>query len=98
MFSRTWLDDGLYLFASSLAAYQMKKSTINKDFEARQGNTGLDRSVNVEPPPPPSLGGTLVDWPPVAPGGGPFASQKEVGELRQAIALKVGLFYLFHFL
>lgn len=72
----------------------MKKSTINKDFEAKRANNGLDRTVAVDPPAPPALGGTttsqMSDWPGKTAAGGSFATEEEVGELRQAIALKVG--------
>lgn len=73
---------------------QMKRSTINKDYEAKQASNGMDQALSVDPPAPPTLGGApsqSVDWPGAAAGGDAYARLEEVGELRQAIALKVRL-------
>lgn len=72
----------------------MKRSTIAKDFEAKQAIAGNDRSVSAEPPAAPALGGTTSSLGSSVAGGGQYASQEEVGELRQAIAMKVNYNYL----
>lgn len=74
---------------------KMKRSTIAKDFEAKQASAGNERSAIVEQPVAPTLGGTVNNHRPDgwsgagSMGGGPFASLEEVNELRQAVALKV---------
>lgn len=72
----------------------MKRSTIAKDFEAKQASAAgaADRTISAEPPMAANFAasGSSVDWPGAgAVGGGQFASKDEVGELRQAVAMKV---------
>lgn len=73
----------------------MKRTTIAKDFEAKQASaTGvLDRSLAAEPPLAATLGGaagsSAADWSGTSVMSGDFASKDEVGELRQAVAMKV---------
>lgn len=70
----------------------MKRSTIAKDFEAKQASAAgvADRTISVEPPMAATFAasGSAADWA-GAGGGGQFASKDEVGELRQAVAMKV---------
>lgn len=75
----------------------MKRTTIAKDFEAKQANPGgaLDRTQGSDG----VLGGTMggstgvagSDWPGGAIDSDQFASKDELGELRQAVAMKVSL-------
>lgn len=72
----------------------MKRSTIAKDFEAKQASAAgaADRTISAEPTMAANFAasGSSVDWPGAgAVGGGQFASKDEVGELRQAVAMKV---------
>lgn len=73
----------------------MKRTTIAKDFEAKQANAAgsLDRSIGGEPPLSATLAGAAAhssaDWSSSGIVSGQFASKDEVGELRQAMALKV---------
>lgn len=75
---------------------QMKRTTIAKEFEAKQANaTGavLDRTLGAEAPLAATLGGvggaTTTDWQGSGISSEQFASKDEVGELRQAVAMKV---------
>lgn len=74
----------------------MKRSTIAKDFEAKQAiSTGtFDHSLAAEAPLlATTLSGTTeapgADWPGSTMTAEFFASKDEVGELRQAVAVKV---------
>lgn len=76
-------------------ALKMKRNTIAKDFEAKQANPSgtLDRTLGNEPTSAPSLGGTTgvsgADWSGNGIPSDQFASKDELGELRQAVAMKV---------
>lgn len=73
----------------------MKRSTIAKDFEAKQANPGgvLDRTVGSEAPLAATVvgttGGAGADWAGNGIATDQFASKDELGELRQAMAMKV---------
>lgn len=73
----------------------MKRNTIAKDFEAKQANPSgtLDRTLGNEPALAPSLGATMgvsgADWSGNGISSDQFASKDELGELRQAVAMKV---------
>ncbi|CAM9172377.1 unnamed protein product [Ectocarpus sp. 4 AP-2014] len=73
---------------------KMKRTTIAKDFEAKQANPdgALDRTLGIEPPLAPNLGGTTAasgaDWSGNGIAADQFASKDELGELRQAVAMK----------
>lgn len=75
---------------------QMKRTTIAKDFEAKQANAAgaLDRTLGTEQPLVATLSGAAgnsgADWSGSGMAGELFASKDEVGELRQAVAMKVG--------
>lgn len=74
---------------------QMKRTTIAKEFEAKQANAAgtLDRTLGAEAPLAATLGGaggaTSADWQGSGTASDQFASKDEVGELRQAVAMKV---------
>lgn len=73
----------------------MKRSTIAKDFEAKQANPGgvLDRTIGSEAPLAATVvgttGGSGADWAGNGIATDQFASKDELGELRQAMAIKV---------
>lgn len=73
----------------------MKRTTIAKDFEAKQANPGgvLDRTQGSDAPLGASLSGPTMgaasDWPVSVIDSDQFASKDELGELRQAVAMKV---------
>lgn len=74
---------------------QMKRTTIAKEFEAKQANAAgvLDRTLGAEAPLAATLGGvggaTTTDWQGSGIASEQFASKDEVGELRQAVGMKV---------
>lgn len=81
---------------------QMKRTTIAKDFEAKQANPDGDRTLCNEPPLASNLGGTTAasgaDWSGNGIAADQFASKDELGELRQAVAMKVsetGKYHIF---
>lgn len=73
----------------------MKRTTIAKDFEAKQANPGgaLDRTQGSDAALGASMGGSTgvagSDWPGGVIASDQFASKDELGELRQAVAMKV---------
>lgn len=73
----------------------MKRSTIAKDFEAKQASAAgtHDRTLGAEKPLAATMGGAAgtssVDWSGSGMAAEQFASKGEVGELRQAVAMKV---------
>ena len=75
----------------------MKRTTIAKEFEAKQANAAgtLDRTLGAEAPLAATLGGaggaTSADWQGSGTASDQFASKDEVGELRQAVAMKVSI-------
>lgn len=78
----------------------MKRSTIAKDFEAKQANPGgaLDRTIGSEAPLAATVvgttGGSGADWAGNGIATDHFASKDELGELRQAMAMKVSEIYV----
>lgn len=74
----------------------MKRTTIAKDFEAKQANPSgtLDRTMDSEAPLAATVvgttGGSGADWSGNGIAADQFASKDELGELRQAMAMKVG--------
>ena len=74
---------------------QIKRATLAKDFEAKQTSAAaageVERTLGSEPPMSGNPGGVSgsasPDWTSLA--GETFASKDEVGELRQAVAMKV---------
>eukprot|EP00903_Cladosiphon_okamuranus_P017102 g15757.t1 len=73
---------------------KMKRSTIARDFEAKQANPGggLDRTIGSEAPLAATVvgttGGSGADWAGNGIAADQFASKDELGELRQAMAMK----------
>lgn len=73
----------------------MKRTTIAKDFEAKQANPSgaLDRTQGSDAPLGSTTGGPTgvagSDWPGGVIDSDQFASKDELGELRQAVAMKV---------
>lgn len=78
----------------------MKRSTIAKDFEAKQANPDgvLDRTVGSEAPLAATVvgtaGGAGADWAGNGIATDQFASKDELGELRQAMGMKVSETYV----
>ena len=71
----------------------MKRTTIAKDFEAKQANPGgaLDQTLGNEAPLGASGGASGADWSGNGIATDQFASKDELGELRQAVAMKVSM-------
>ncbi len=71
----------------------MKRTTIAKDFEAKQANPGgaLDHTITNEAPLAATAGASDADWSGKSIATDQFASKDELGELRQAVAMKVSM-------
>lgn len=71
----------------------MKRTTIAKDFEAKQANPGgvLDHTITNEAPLAATARASGVDWSGNGTATDQFASKDELGELRQAVAMKVSM-------
>lgn len=65
----------------------MKRTTIAKDFEAKQANPGNEAPLAATVLG--TTGGSVADWSGSGIATDQFASKDELGELRQAMAMKV---------